>query len=113
MAEPASRVVHVHTVSEFEAQLAGAGDKLVVVNFSAPRCGSCRRIAPVVDALSVEFKDVVFVMMNPDGPPDLWAKFGLTLIPTFQAFKCGSRVMDSVVEPSPDALRALVIKHNK
>jgi len=58
----------------------------------------------------VEYKDVLFVKVDVDELEDLAAKYGVSAMPTFQAFKHGKRV-DSLVGASPDGLRALVTKN--
>ena len=109
-AEPASRVVHVHTILEYVTLVDYS--ELMVVDFFTTWCGPCKRIAPVVDALSVEFKDVVFVMVDmcESELEDLVVRSGVCAMPTFLVYKRSKRV-EYVINPSPDALRALVIKH--
>ena len=50
----------------FDAALAAAGDKLVVVDFTATWCGPCQRIAPLFAQLAEENPDVVFVKVDVD-----------------------------------------------
>ncbi|HEX6971634.1 MAG TPA: thioredoxin [Limnochordia bacterium] len=65
-------------------------EKPVLVDFWAPWCAPCRRLAPVLDELSRELSDQIrFVKVNTDQCPDLPGKFGVMSIPTLILFKGG------------------------
>merc|ERR1711881_466039 len=53
------------TKEEFDTVLADAGDKLVVVDFTASWCPPCKRIAPVFAAMADEYAaDAVLVKVD-------------------------------------------------
>ena len=54
----------------WDKALAEAGDKLVVVDFTATWCGPCQRIAPIFAKMAEENPDVVFVKVNPNPNPN-------------------------------------------
>ena len=58
------------TKEEFVAALSAAGNKVVVVDFHATWCGPCKRIAPVVDRLAAEFKQLVFLKVKAKQDPE-------------------------------------------
>merc|ERR1712219_59997 len=63
-------VKQLATKEEFDACLKDAGDKLVVVDFTATWCGPCQRIAPEFSKMSDEMPDVVFVKVDVDDNED-------------------------------------------
>ncbi|RJQ49731.1 MAG: thioredoxin [Desulfobacteraceae bacterium] len=76
----------------FEAEVIQS-EKPVVIDFWAPWCGPCKAIAPVIEALSAEYRDsVVFAKFNVDENPVIPAKYGIRSIPTVLFFKGGKPV---------------------
>ncbi|KAM9262970.1 thioredoxin isoform 2-T2 [Morus bassanus] len=67
-------VKSVGNLSEFEAELKSAGEKLIVVDFSATWCGPCKMIKPF-------FHDVA-------------THCDVKCMPTFQFYKNGKKVQE-------------------
>uniref|UniRef100_A0AAY4CUF9 Thioredoxin n=1 Tax=Denticeps clupeoides TaxID=299321 RepID=A0AAY4CUF9_9TELE len=73
----------------FHKALQDAGNKLVVVDFTASWCGPCRMIAP---KLSEDIKDVVFLKVDVDDAQDVSAECEIRSMPTFQFYKNGKKI---------------------
>jgi thioredoxin 1 len=54
-------IVHASSDGDLDRIFKEAGQKLVIVNFSATWCGPCKAFAPTYERMSSEFSDVVFV----------------------------------------------------
>jgi len=85
-------VAMLNTKAEFDNALANAGDKLVVVDFTASWCGPCQRIAPIFAALADEMTDVVFVKVDVDENEETAAECNISAMPTFQFYKKKDKV---------------------
>ena len=62
---------------------------IVLVDFWASWCGSCRRFAPTYEAVSAEHEDVVFAKVDTEAEQRLSAAAGISSIPTLMAFREG------------------------
>jgi thioredoxin 1 len=59
----------------------------VILDFWAEWCGPCRRFAPVFEAASEKYPDVVFGKIDTEDQQELAAAFGIQSIPTLMIFR--------------------------
>lgn len=86
--------------SNFELEVIKCS-KIVLVDFSAPWCGPCRMIAPVVNEVAHEYqKTVKVVKINTDSNPTVATEYGIRSIPTLMLFKNGVRI-DTIIGAVP------------
>jgi len=57
--------------------------KTVLVEFSAPWCVYCRRLAPALESVAEEYKDtLIFTAVNIDDEPELAETEAIEVVPT-------------------------------
>ncbi len=97
--ENSGLVVHV-SVDTFEQQVIESAEP-VLVDFWAPWCGPCKKIAPVLEELADKFQGKLSVAkVNVDENADIAAQYGVRSIPSLMIFKEG-KMVDSAVGAKP------------
>jgi thioredoxin len=105
-----SQVKELGEESQLAAELAGAGSKLVVVDFTASWCGPCKRIAPFFQDLASKYTGAVFLKIDVDVCPETASKHEVTAMPTFLLFRGGEKLA-KVQGADQQALEAQVKQH--
>ncbi|XP_029026224.1 thioredoxin isoform X2 [Betta splendens] len=87
-------VREVVDLDDFKKILKEAGDKLVVVDFTATWCGPCKQIGPIFVKMSEDpaNKDIVFLKVDVDEAEDVSSSCGISCMPTFHFYKNGEKV---------------------
>ena len=81
-------------------------EKLTLVDFWATWCGPCRKLAPVIDELAIEYKDKVkFVKIKADENIQTAQKYSVSGIPCILFFKNGEPV-ERIVNLVPKSIIA-------
>ena len=93
-------------LNNFQAEALEA-DQPVLVDFWAPWCKYCRRIAPVIERVAQQYEGkVVVAQCNVDDAPALAQQFKVDIIPSLFVIKNGVPGEKIVNPASQDALEA-------
>jgi thioredoxin len=98
--------------STFDAFLAQAGDRPVLVDAWAAWCGPCRMLAPTIEALAAEAAGRYLVAkVDTDRNPRVAARYRISALPTVLIFRDG-RLVDQLVGLQPkQAIAAQLARH--
>ena len=83
-------------------------DKLVLVDFNADWCGPCRMMAPILEELAEERKDVVIASLNVDDNDDIAYEYNVSSIPCLIVFKNGEEVKRNIGLISKEDVESLL-----
>ncbi|MBQ7764615.1 thioredoxin [bacterium] len=65
---------------------------VMVVDFFANWCGPCRKLAPILEEVEGELKNVKFAKINTDENIEMAKKYQVSGLPTLMVFKNGEAV---------------------
>jgi len=101
----------VQHVDEMHFQQFVTTSPFAVIDFWAEWCGPCRRIAPVMDELSIEFAGrVAFGKCNTDDNRRIAMQFNIDAIPAIMLFSRG-QLVDRIIGAYPkEAIREKIIR---
>ncbi|VDN09708.1 unnamed protein product [Dibothriocephalus latus] len=94
------------TEMEFKQKIATGA---VIVDFYATWCGPCKRLAPMLDKLAEDTKDVVFLKVDVDNHQALAESSEVTSMPTIIGYKNGA-VIDRVLGANIEKVTEMVKK---
>jgi len=80
-------VIIIEDKDAFDKALEEAGDKLVVVDFTATWCGPCKMISPHFHKMADDNPDCVFLQVDVDDADDVAAACQINSMPTFHFYK--------------------------
>ena len=96
--------------AEFDETIAQAGEKAVIIDFTASWCGPCQFIGPKFAAMAEEFPGIIFIKVDVDQCEETAQKCGISAMPTFQVFK-GKEKVEELVGANEEKLREMVTKY--
>ena len=88
----AAENVHEFTDDNFNSEVLEAAEP-VLVDFWAPWCGPCRKLAPMIDELAGEYSGVAKIgKVNIDDNQQSAQEYGIEAIPTILIFRNGQPI---------------------
>ena len=94
--------------SELQALL--NSNRTVIVDVFATWCGPCKKIAPIFEAASKQYPEILFVKTNCSDSQEIAHQLDVSSIPTFIVFVDGEET-DRMSGGNIDRLRALIAKY--
>ncbi len=102
--------VQIANQSNFD-QVVLASPTPIVVDFWAPWCVHCRKLAPTYEDLAAQMGgELKFVTVNVDEERDLQQRFGVSSLPTLKFF-CSGREVGEFVGAAPKQQLEATFKH--
>lgn len=85
----------INSTQEFLDALSNAGEKLVVVEFFATWCGSCKALYPKLCQLAAEHPDIEFLKVNFDENKAMCKSLNVKVLPFFHFYRGADGRLDS------------------
>ncbi|XP_048007244.1 thioredoxin-1-like isoform X2 [Leguminivora glycinivorella] len=112
--EPESKIISIINETDLEANINGAGNKLVMIFLMVTWCPYCKKIKPTVEDIAANTDNLVILMVDRDNlkeHKEVW-KYGLSYLPSIPRFifiKNGKKVDE--IHGSDSDVRGTVAKY--
>ncbi|HAX02257.1 MAG: thioredoxin [Tenericutes bacterium GWC2_34_14] len=101
-------MVHIFTTGNFEKEVLKS-DVPVLVEFWATWCGPCQRVAPILEDLANDVKDLAKIgKLDVDEEYEIADELGIMSIPTLIVFKNGKVHQSTIGVQSKETLKKLL-----
>ena len=104
------RLPFLDTKQAFDACLLERKGQLVVVEFTAEWCGPCKKMAPFLEALAEQHRDVHFCKCDVDKNEETASELRITSMPTFH-FYCDGQKLAEHAGADEETLHRLLAQH--
>ncbi len=99
----------IYTDENFQTEILGLKDKLILIDFYADWCGPCQMLSPIIEQLATEMGDKLLVgKVDVDSSPDTAMKYNVQSIPYLLFIKNGQKVGEKIGFASKDALEEMI-----
>ena len=85
---------------------------IAVIDFTAPWCGPCKMLSPIIDKIAENNPDIIVAKVDIDQSPAITLRYNVMSIPTILIFKDGEPkeqtvgvVSEKVIMQKVDSLR--------
>ena len=89
---PAPDLKYIQNMEEFKKTHDEAGDKVVVIDYTATWCPPCKHIGPIFAAMEKDHQNLVFRKVDVDAAKDVAQHAGIKAMPTFKFYKNGEEI---------------------
>lgn len=78
---------------EIDINVIATSANIVVVDIASEWCSPCKALAPILESLQEDFKDVKFIKVDvTNGAPTFVSEMGIRAVPTILFYKGGNLV---------------------